>query len=272
MPDENTKTGSVVLLSAEDDLSDTIVPRLLSHDADLDRIVAIEGVNINDKQAFFSLARDLPALDDVIKQTDNVKLVVIDPLTAFCGSTDSHKNTEVRGLLAPVAQLAAKYDVAVVGVSHLRKGEGRAIYRTLGSLAFVAAARAVWLVTKDANDEERRLLTPVKNNLAVRQTSLAFRIVDGIVEFETTPLQITSDQALSSESQDERSALGEAVEWLQQVLEGGPMNKRSVSELAQKDGIADRTLRRAADKLGVVKKREGFGEFGVWRWQLPEGP
>lgn len=97
----------------------------------------------------------------------------IDPLTAFCGSTGSHKNTEVRGLLAPVAQLAAKHDVAVVSVSHLHKGDGRAVYRILGSLAFVAAAHAVWLVTKDANDEERRLFTQEKNNLAVRQTSTA---------------------------------------------------------------------------------------------------
>ena len=271
LPDENIEIGSVILLSAEDDLSDTIVPRLLKNDADVDLIKAIEGVNINEKQSFFSLARDLPALEDTIKQTKNVKLVIIDPLTAYCGSIDSHKNAEVRGLLAPVAQLASKYDVTVIGISHLRKGDGRAIYRTLGSLAFVAAARAVWLVTEDADDKNRRLLTPVKNNLATRKSSLAFRIVDSVVEFESTPLQITSDQALSPDSQDERSALDEAVEWLQQVLESGPMNKNANSELARKDGIAERTLRRATDKLGIVKKREGFGEFGIWRWQLPEG-
>ena len=128
-----------------------------------------------------------------------------------------------------------------------------------------------WLVTEDADDKNRRLLTPVKNNLATRKSSLAFRIVDSVVEFESTPLQITSDQALSPDSQDERSALDEAVEWLQQVLESGPMNKNAISELARKDGIAERTLRRATDKLGIVKKREGFGEFGIWRWQLPEG-
>ena len=66
-------------------------------------------------------------------------------ITAYLGgNTDSHKNAEIRGLLAPLAALAAKYGVALVLVTHCPKRDnGPAIHRIIGSIAFAAAARAV---------------------------------------------------------------------------------------------------------------------------------
>jgi hypothetical protein len=66
--------------------------------------------------------------------------------------------------------------VAVLAVTHLRKKEGAAIYRAMGSLAFVAAARAAWLVAKDPKQPQRRLFMPLKNNLAADTSGLAFKI------------------------------------------------------------------------------------------------
>ena len=82
-------------------------------------------------------------------------------------------------LLAVSTDLAAQQRVAVVAVSHLNKNAGGSVmYRTMGSLAFVAAARAVWAVVADAEDEtQRRLLVPVKQNLSAASTGLAYRIV-----------------------------------------------------------------------------------------------
>lgn len=51
-------------------------------------------------------------------------MVVIDPISAYMGVADSHNNADVRSILAPLSELAAKHRVAIVAVSHLNKGSG----------------------------------------------------------------------------------------------------------------------------------------------------
>ncbi|HTH17370.1 MAG TPA: AAA family ATPase, partial [Magnetospirillum sp.] len=157
VPDASAPLGGVVLLSAEDDAEDTIRPRLDAAGADVHCIKLLHAVRHNyrenQKEALFSLATDLPALEAAILAVPDCRLVVIDPITAYLGDTDSHKNAEIRGLIAPLAALAAKHGVAIVCVTHLNKsGSGPAIYRSIGSIAFVAAARAAWAVIKDSGN------------------------------------------------------------------------------------------------------------------------
>ena len=54
----------------------------------------------------FSLRQDLPLLHDAITDT-GAGLVIVDPLNAFLGGVDSHKAAEVRGILSPLAHVAA---------------------------------------------------------------------------------------------------------------------------------------------------------------------
>ena len=178
--DEHVLVGGTVLLSAEDDPGDTIRPRLDAAGADASKIAVMTGITRHDSEGdildSFNLASDLSALELAIEQTPDCRLVVIDPITAYLGRTDSYKNAELRGLLAPLAELAQRRRVVVVAVTHLRKGEGAAIYRTMGSLAFVAAARAAWGVVKDKDNPRRRLMLPIKNNLAPDVQGLAYAI------------------------------------------------------------------------------------------------
>ena len=267
--------GGVVLLSAEDDIADTIRPRLDAAQADVGHITAIEGVRlVGDKGiSHFSLARDLPALEQCLTRSQNSKLVIIDPLTAYLGRMDSHKNAEVRGLLAPLAQLAARHRVAVLAVTHLNKAMGsKALYRAMGSLAFTAAARAVWLVIADRNSPSRRLMLPAKMNLAPGASGLAYTIIDGVVAWESEPIRMSADEALAAELTDasDPSERDEASEWLQEVLADGPVPAANIWEQAKKNRIADRTLKRAKREIGVKAYREGFGPGGEWIWALPE--
>ena len=148
--------GDVLILSAEDDLQDTIRPRLDAAGADVRRVQVIEAVAITTEDGvqrkMFSLVKDLAALDDVLADMPDCKLLTVDPISAYMDGTDSHKNTDVRALLAQLADLAAKHDVAVVAVSHLNKSGGPAAYRVTGSIAFTAAPRAAYAVTKDAEN------------------------------------------------------------------------------------------------------------------------
>src|SRR5262249_8970645 len=142
--------GGSVLLAAEDGLADTIVPRLKAAGADLSRVVALSAVKANDAagdyQRQVDLQRDLPAVEKAIEQVENCVLLGIDPISCYLGEIDGHSNSDVRRVLAPLAELAARRNIAVVCVTHLRKSEGAAVYRTMGSLAFAAAARAVWAI------------------------------------------------------------------------------------------------------------------------------
>jgi putative DNA primase/helicase len=94
------------------------------------------------RQRGFHLDKDIDNLEHALKQRPGCRLVVIDPISSYMGDANSHNNAEVRGLLAPLSDLAARHRVAILCISHLNKGAGDAMYRVMGSLAFVAAARA----------------------------------------------------------------------------------------------------------------------------------
>src|SRR5262245_1316544 len=105
-PDDPTTfklPGSVVLLSAEDDVADTIRPRLDAAGADVNHVHAIQAVEFKTDEAdkptrrTFNLERDLPALESTIAGLTDCQLVVIDPVSAYCGKVDSHNNSETRG-------------------------------------------------------------------------------------------------------------------------------------------------------------------------------
>ena len=263
--------GGVILMNAEDDLADTVAPRLDRMGADDIRITAIEGVGVSDGRRHFSLKDDLPRLEEVLRANPATRLVIIDPLDAYCGHIDSHKSVEVRGALAPLAQVASQYRVAILGIQHLSKSGGtKAVYRAMGSLAFAAAARSAWMIVKDQSDPQRRLMLPVKLNVARDADGLAYRIVDGRVAWDSTPVKMHADDALAAEAAANEPGRGaerrEAVVWLRARLTGSPAPASELIEAAEADGIAERTLRRAFKTLGGQSRKDGTGH---WYWYLP---
>jgi hypothetical protein len=175
----------VILLSAEDDPADTIRPRLDAAAADPDNVLLLEGIRTHDTVRPTNLRHDIEHLDRLVSQLHGeCRLIVIDPISAYLGDDEGHSNTKVRHLLAPLAKLAQDHHLAVLAVTHLNKGGGSggggqsAIYRTMGSLAFTAAARAVHLVARDPDDPDGpgRLMLPIKNNLGHDRTGWGFRL------------------------------------------------------------------------------------------------
>jgi putative DNA primase/helicase len=260
--------GNVILISAEDDVADTVRPRLDACSADVRRISMMQGQRKNGKLVPFSLA-DVESLKNAVAQVGNVRMIVIDPISAYMSGADSHNNAEVRGLLAPLSQLAMDSGAAIVAVTHLNKGQGRAMYRSVGSLAFVAAARASFLVSKDKDDDKRRLFLPIKNNIGNDQDGLAFSIVNGAVSWERGPVTITADAAMATEPGRPPRRREDAAQWLNEQLVEGPVKSAHLLARAGEIGISDNTLRRAKAELGVRVLRTGFGAGAEYEWELP---
>ncbi|HTY21252.1 MAG TPA: AAA family ATPase, partial [Geobacteraceae bacterium] len=281
-PHDNTRCepGNVVFFSAEDDAEDTIRPRLEAAGADLDRIFILDAV-LDERGSHprsFNLRVDLPRLGQMLMYIGGVALVVIDPITAYLGETDSHKNADIRALLSPLGELAARHDSSIVCISHLSKGgSGEALMRVTGSLAFVAAARAAFLVARDPGAANRRLFLPIKNNICRDETGLAFTLesveLPGSIEtsrvcWHDTAVTITADEAMApQEDPKERSALDEAKLFLTNLLADGPVSSRQIRADAEGAGLSWRTVQRAQKAVGIDAYKGGMNEG--WFWMLP---
>jgi hypothetical protein len=285
----------VLLLTAEDDLADTVLPRLAALGADPEKVVAIPaipGQHVEPPPSFFlpgpngrrpiasrpfELRRDFAQLEELLSAMPDCRLVIVDPISAYLGDVNDRANGEVRRMLLPLAALAHRYGVALLAVTHLRKKEGAAIYRAMGSLAFVAAARAAWLVVKDPRSARRRLLLPMKNNLAPDVTGLAFTIESQAATNEPTihwspdPVAGSADSIVGSARPRGRPdhQREDAMNWLKSRLAGGPAPVTEVLEEADAHGINKQTLRRAFRELRGEAIKAGFGSFGQWLWRLP---
>jgi len=273
--EEPCLAGGVVLLAGEDALDDVVAPRLREAGANLDKIVAVDGIAGPRGQRGFSLAEDLCELEAVVDADlgGDCRLLIVDPPSQFLGrpgQVDSHRDSDVRGILGPLAALAERRDLAVLLVSHHRKSAGPvADMAVSGSLAFAAQARAIWHVVPDPTDRLQRLLLPGKSNLGPQVAGLRFR-VDGAGAAPRIAWLGTVDQH-ADDIMTEGNPVGRpaaqrisAEDWLSERLAAGPVQQAVLAEDASRAGIADRTLRRAKEAIGARSWRPGT--TGPWFW------
>jgi RecA-family ATPase len=97
-------------------------------------------------------------------------LVIIDPMSAYVGvgKLNNSSTTDVRGMLAPLTKLAEDTKISIIGIMHFNKKADvtNAMLRIADSLAYVAAARHVYVVVDDSENEKARLFVKAKKNVA----------------------------------------------------------------------------------------------------------
>ena len=261
---------TTIYVTVEDDAEDTIVPRIHAAGGDSSRFHLVRKLS-------------LPAEVDRLEATANklkARLIVIDPLMAYLGdgvkTNDDHL---VRRALEPLADMAARLDVAIVLIRHLNKRVGDdAMYRGGGSIGFTGLARSVLAVGRDPDDRDRMILAPIKLNVARRPPSLAYRIVaDGDYEPARIAWEGTSDRSaedLIGRTRDEaggQSKTGELAEAIRELLEesGGSMGAGEACRALKENGFnlgSRDNLKRARDQAGVDSIKDGFA--GGWVWGL----
>jgi hypothetical protein len=275
--------GKVFILSAEDDAADTIVPRLKAAGADLTHTSIIDSVMKNgqidtEPSLLFNLLTDIGALENLIITLGDVAAIFIDPITAYLGSIDDHKNSQVRSVLGPLAKLAEKHNIAIICISHHNKsGSPEALLRVIGSIGFVAAARAAYAVIKDPSDESKRFFLPLKNNIGNDKTGLKFSIESHPLDNNINTSRIvwsdevintTADEILQLQNNPVRkTARNDAKKFLSELLTKGPVKASDIIKAAENRGYSIRTIERAKEELDIISKKDGTN--GEWSWHMP---
>jgi hypothetical protein len=270
----------VIILSAEDDLHDTIRPRIDAAGGDPDQIVSLFAVPDGTGSGRpFVIPGDIPILEGVILHAD-VALVIVDPLMAYLHRRhNANSDQDVRRALAALKTLGERTGVAIVVVRHLNKStSANPLYRGGGSIGIIGAARCGLLLAQDPEFPPRRILAATKGNLGRPPASLIFRLepVPGhgvarvIWEGETS---WTAQELLrvTAEDEEELSALGEARVWLRQALAAEPRLSKELESEAIINGIALRTYYTARHVEGVIARKEQT-LHGPWILALPESP
>jgi hypothetical protein len=215
-------------------------------------------------------------IDRMFGSMENPIAMIIDPVSQYLGRTDSHKDADVRQTLGPLAAAAEKHNVALILIAHYSKDSKRdPIYRSAGSIAFVAQCRICWCFISDPQDDGRVAVLQSKNNLGKRPDGLAYQIAeyrfDGIetARVEWSPDRITS--SLSEMMDESRTApkRNAATDWLKDHLADGCVAANAVYDAAEKADVSRGTLKRAKKELGVVSSRSRLTEDGTWFWSLP---
>lgn len=267
--------AGVVLVGSEDGVSDTIIGRLQAAGADLNHVHSFDGTSRSGtSKGPPTFPEDCSLLEEVIQET-KARLVIVDPLLAFISSNVWSVNDQrVRGALGPMARVAEKTRAAIVLVRHLTKwGSGRrAIYRGSGSIGIIGSARTAFLVGRDPEQPEVRVLACTKNNLGAPPPSLGFRIVadqSGWPRIEWIgPVEITAEELVQVPSYRRGELLARAVVFLEKLLAAGPRLRDWALRQTRAFGISSRTLDRARAQLGVESKEVRENGQNVWYWSL----
>jgi DNA repair protein RadA/Sms len=253
----------VLLLAFEDAPSDIIRPRLDKLGADNSKIIIPDP-----KLGLAPNAMSAELIERAAKEVGPA-LVIIDPIVAFGGRRNNDKDSEVREFLQPLLHLAHAYGFACVVVKHLNKQSGpRALYRGGGSIDYAALFREIFTIAEDPNEEGRRVFAHTKNNISGIQPSLSFYIDESGFRWGDT-VNLTADELVAprtTKTRDRRQQ-AEAREFLKEALANGPMQSKKLFDKADVCHIAQRTLWRAKDELGIRARKE---RFGPWWWALPD--
>jgi putative DNA primase/helicase len=283
-PDGTTAPiGDVLMWSGEDDLADSLVPRLRASGGDPSRIHFIGGMTDGGMRRPFDPSRDIPALIETARRLPSLRMLILDPVvSAVLG--DSHKNAETRRALQPLVDFAAEVGCVVLGITHFTKSSvGRdPVERVTGSLAFGTVPRLVMATAKVDTGGKRRLVR-AKSNIGPDGGGYEYDLIqEPLAGFDFgaqrvawgARLEGTARQLLNEVEQAEGSsaegAQSKAGAFLRETLAGGEMAVAQLKSAAEARGLAWRTVERARQSLG-----EGIIAFkpdmtAGWHWRLSE--
>lgn len=280
--------GSVLIWSSEDAADTVLTPRLMACGADLSRVHFVDKCrNADGSLRPFDPSTDMQLLQQQVESMPDLCLMILDPVLSAVGG-DSHKAAETRRGLAAVVEMAEARKVAILGVTHFRKG-GKATdpaERVIGSQAFVALARMVLIASKVEDPDNpkslRRIIARAKSNISADDGGFEFHLAQSEVKpgiwaqgiewggaIDGSALALLNEaEGVESRNDEEKNAVGNAVDFLRDALSQGQRPSKDIEAEAKEAGISKATLRRARGQLAVRSVKSAMS--GGWVLELPK--
>lgn len=276
------QTVECLMLVAEDALSTTVVPRLMSAGANLTKIHFLKSISRpNEKNATkrqLYLDTDLHAIEETLQKHPEIKLVTIDPVSNYMGERDMNSEQDVRKVLGPVLKLAEELKVTFICIAHFNKNDRTsAINRTGGAKALTGLPRAVWCCMTDPKNKERYLMLSIKKNQGRKAQGLSYTIEEAFLTVPNLPKPISvpklvwgelvdtsADEVLQALQDPEVQGQSKAEMFLKEFLGNGPVKSVDMHQAAEAANIPARTLERARRNLRTESEKIGY----VWYTRL----
>ena len=243
---ETLEPFNIIYQTAEDGLGDTVKPRLIEADADLERVLVID-----DRDTPLTLADERIAR--AIRE-NSARLVIIDPVQAFLGAdVDMNRANEVRPIFRSLGDIAQATGCAIVLIGHLNKAAGtQSTYRGLGSIDITAAVRSLLFIGKLKDSPTTRVLIHEKSSLAPPGQSLAFSLGDEKGFEWIGAYDITADELLAgTDTAKTESKTAQAQMLILELLaDGKRMPSAELEKAVNERGISSRTMRTAKSRIG----------------------
>lgn len=246
---------NIIYQTAEDGLGDTVKPRLIEADADLERVLVID-----DRDTPLTLADE--RLARAIRE-NQAKLIIIDPVQAFLGAdVDMNRANEVRPIFRSLGDIAQETGCAIVLIGHLNKAAGtQSTYRGLGSIDITAAVRSLLFIGKLKDSPTTRVLIHEKSSLAPPGQSIAFSLGDEKGFAWIGAYDITADELLAGTDTGKTESKTAQAEMLilELLADGKKMPSAELEKAVNDRGISSRTLRTAKNRIGdrLVTEKNG---------------
>ena len=256
----------IIYQTAEDEIEDTIKPRLEKAGADCSMIRVIDETD-----------KELSMTDDRLEQAiieTKARLIILDPIQAYIGATvDMHRANEIRPVLKHLGIIAEKHNCAIILIGHMNKASGsKSTYRGLGSIDIQATARSVLLVARLRDKPNIRIMAHDKSSLAPAGDAIGFEMTEDNGMVCIGPYDITIDELLSGNEGRGKKKLDIAENFIKEYFGSNkviPSNEIMME--AAKRSIKRNTLLSAKKKLGITSDKEKAEDGTIyWTWVMPE--
>jgi KaiC/GvpD/RAD55 family RecA-like ATPase len=221
----------------------------------------------------FLLSRDMQKLSgcvtELAQQGIEIGLIVIDSIDRYLGANE--KKSDRIEVVAQLADLATRSQAAVLVTanSSMKSGSrgGTVVYQELFNVA-----RSVLSVDVDQDGGERRIVRSLKQNLTARPAAVSFVIEDGVVEWETGGVTVSTadcvgnvrkDQVVRDDGSGSEVGVEEPIEPLTFWLQNESANE---DRTTRSSDLRKRELKRRERKARRASQRRN--RCRVWGWWI----